>query len=164
MRVVNHTLLLIWSRHRPTVYPSIGQQESLFPFRVEERNPISRTLTDSAGGTITPAARGLAPAQGAGENERHSSPCVPFSWDDTAPAARAARIQVSAKGIVQRQLCRGAASSGVQFQIPGSPVVVAATSSEVMEFDTSPGVASSPPQEPGVVATCLATLQVAADL
>jgi len=58
---------------------------------------MSRTLTDSAGRTITPAARGLAPAPGAGENERHSSPCVLFSWDDTAPAAPAARIQVSAK-------------------------------------------------------------------
>jgi len=144
----------------------VGQQESLFPFRVEERNPISRTLPDSAGGTITPAAWGLAPAQGAGENERHSSPCVPFSWDDTAPAAPAGRIQVSAKGIVQRQLCRGAASTGVQFQIPGSPVVVAAASREVMEFDTPPGVASSSPQEPGSVTTvtCSVKLQVAADL
>ena len=142
----------------------VGQQESLFPFRVEERNPISRTLPDSAGGTITPAAWGLAPAQGAGENERHSSSCVPFSWDDTAPAAPAARIQVSAKGIVQRQLCRGAASTGVQFQIHGSPVVVAAGSREVMEFDTPPGVASSPPQEPEAVTTCSVTLQVAAGL
>ena len=34
----------------------------------------------------------------------------------------------------------------MQFQIPGSPVVVAAASREVIEFDTPPGVASSPPK------------------
>jgi len=56
----------------------IGQQERLFPFRVEECSPISRTLTDSAGGNITPTAQRLAPAQGAGENERNSSSRVPF--------------------------------------------------------------------------------------
>jgi len=67
-----------------------GQQERLFPFRVEERSPISRTLTDSAGGNITPTAQKIAPAQGAGENERDSSSRVPFSSNETAPAAPAA--------------------------------------------------------------------------
>ena len=67
-----------------------GQQERLFPFRVEECSPISRTLTDSAGGNITPTTHRLAPAQGVWENERYSSPRVPFSWDDTSPAAPAA--------------------------------------------------------------------------
>ena len=67
-----------------------GQQERLFPFQVEERSPISRALTDSASGNITPTAQMLAPAQGAGENERDSSSRVPNIWNDTAPAAPAA--------------------------------------------------------------------------
>jgi len=107
------------------------QQERLYPFGSEERSLISRILTDSAGASenIISAAQSRICGGCWGEG-RFSCPRVLLSRDNTPPVAPVACIQVNTKRIVQRQLCWGATSNttGVQLQIPGSPVVVAAAS------------------------------------
>jgi len=58
--------------------------------------------------------------QDTGEKGRFSSPRILLGWDNTPTVAPAAKIRVNTKGIVQRQLCWGAAANSAGVQLKNS--------------------------------------------